>query len=211
MPIEKRPSKAKVVGLLNRYDCAWPFDELRAYFMGCIASPRLDRSPMHCIEEVWGGELPTFDITEARNYFFDVLISGLWNPLTMHQVAGQPFKLTRMQFKDAPENLHEYALVRSAEICAFRGGLFGEHQELDFPDNVRRGLTAIEDMEAMLENIIALIEDFDVPPTPRDLEPVRRCLRLLTPNLEEEINTIIVSCVRSRRNALADIPKPTIH
>jgi hypothetical protein len=51
---------------------------VRARFMGSIASPLLDRTPVHVIQELWGGELPPFDTIEDLNHLLHVLMAGLW-------------------------------------------------------------------------------------------------------------------------------------
>src|ERR1044071_3213536 len=93
---QNRPSKANVIALLDRYQCRMPFHAVRAYLLGSIASPLLDRSPVHVIQELWGGKFPPFETMEDLNHFLYVLMAGLWNRLIVHQIASKPFRLTHL-------------------------------------------------------------------------------------------------------------------
>jgi hypothetical protein len=64
--------------------------------MGSIASP-LGRSPVHVLQEIWGGAWPPFATVEDGKQLLDVLIAGLWNPLTEHLIGGNVFRLTRVK------------------------------------------------------------------------------------------------------------------
>ena len=59
-PLKYVGSKA-VRALLDRYACPVPFHVVRMRFLGNIASPKLDASPIKIIETLWGGEMPVFD------------------------------------------------------------------------------------------------------------------------------------------------------
>src|SRR5438105_2145858 len=72
--------------------------------MGSIASPLLDRSPVHAIQELWGGKFPPFDTMEDLNHFLYILMTGgLWNRLTAHQIASKPFRLKRLLVSNTRE------------------------------------------------------------------------------------------------------------
>jgi len=133
MPGQKRPSNTNVVALLNRYQCPTPFHTVRARFRGSIASPLLGRSPVQTIQGLRGGDLPPFDTREDLNHLLHVLMDGLWNRLTAHQIVSSPFKLTRLQVKPTREGVHHYALVRQQEVEGFMDGLFGPREELICP------------------------------------------------------------------------------
>ncbi|MGA2717143.1 MAG: hypothetical protein ABSG41_29015, partial [Bryobacteraceae bacterium] len=113
---QKRHSTANVVALLNRYQCPTPFHAVRARFMGSIVSPVPDNSPVHTIQELWGGKFPPFDSMDDLNHLLHVLMDGLWNRLTAHQTASKPFKLTRVQVKQTREGVHHYALLRKVFV-----------------------------------------------------------------------------------------------
>jgi len=167
---QNRPSKANVIALLDRYQCPMPFHAVRAYLLGSIASPLLDRSPVHVIQELWGGKFPPFETMEDLNHFLYVLMAGLWNRLTVHQIASKPFRLTRLPLSKTREGLHRYATVRQQEVESFMDGLFGSHEELDFPESARDGLEVLGQMRAMLAAAIALLDDPSTPAAPGDLK-----------------------------------------
>ena len=210
---QKRLNNANVVALLNRYKCPIPFHAVRARFMGSIASPLLDRSPVHAIQELWGGEFPPVDTMEDLNHLLHVLMAGLWNSLTAHQIASKPFKLTRLPITQTREGLHHYALVRKQEIEGFMDGLFGQHEELDLSESARDGVDVLGEMRAMLSGAITLLDDPSMPAAPDDLKGLSDNLQALATILEKEINTVVVSCTRARREVLVDIQqtKPTVH
>ena len=53
--------------LLDRYRCPIPFHAVRTRFLGNIASPGPQASPMRMLGALWGGELPAFDSIEDAN------------------------------------------------------------------------------------------------------------------------------------------------
>jgi hypothetical protein len=60
-------SDEEVRALLDRYHCPVPFHAVRTRFLGNIASPDMQGSPMKMVEALWGGELPTFDSLYQRS------------------------------------------------------------------------------------------------------------------------------------------------
>jgi hypothetical protein len=190
-----------------------PFHAVRARFMGSIASPLLDRSPVHAIQELWGGKFPPFDTMEDLNHFLDVLMAGLWNRLTAHQIASKPFRLTRLLVSNKRESLHRYATVRQQEVESFMDGLFGSHEELDLPESARDGLEVLGEMRAMLAGAIALLDDPSTPAARGDLKQLSDNFQALATILEKQINTVVRSCTQARRELLSDRrkTKPTVH
>jgi hypothetical protein len=213
MPGPRRPSSANVVAALNRYQCPAPFHTVRAHFMGSIASLLPGKSPVHTIQELWGGELPPFDGMEDLKHLFQILIDGLWNRLIVHQTESNPFKLTRLQVKQTREGVHHYALVRKQEIEGFMDGLFGRHEEIDLPESARDAVEVVGEMRAMFAGTITLLEDASMPTAPNDLKGLSSNLRELATILENEMNTVVRSCSRARRQSLAEMEqaKPTVH
>ncbi len=213
MPGQKRHSTAKVVALLNRYGCPIPFHAVRARFMGSIVSPVPDSSPVHAIHELWGGKFPPFDRMDDLNDLLHVLMDSLWNRLTAHQTATKSFKLTPVQIKPTREGGHHYALVRKQEIEGFLDGLFGPHEEMDLPETAHNGLEALGQIRAMLAGAIDLLDDTGKPAPPDELKGLAENLQALEPIMEQEMNAVILSCTRARRQLLAEtrLSKPTVH
>ena len=83
--------------LLERYRCPLPWHAVRTRFLGNIASPDMQASPIKTVEALWGGQLPTFDTIEAANELIGALVMGVWNRLTRHQERAVPFRLIRLE------------------------------------------------------------------------------------------------------------------
>ena len=73
--------------LLTRYACPIPFHAVRTRFLGNIATPTLDASPVQTIKRLWGGELPEFNDMAAVNELFEALMR-LWNELALYVVKS---------------------------------------------------------------------------------------------------------------------------
>lgn len=213
MPAQKRHTTATAAALLNRHQCPTPFHAVRARFMGSIVSPVQGRSPIHAVQELWGGELPPFDSMDDLNHLLAVLMDGLWNRLTAHQGARKPFKLIRLQVEQTREGVRHYALVRKQEIDGFVDGLFGPHEDLDLPTSAHAGLDTLRQIRAMLAGAIDLLEDAGKPASPDDLSGLTESLKALQPILEQEMNIVILACTRARRQLLSEtgLSKPMVH
>ena len=109
---------AEVIALLERYKYPTPFHEVRTRFMGSIASPALNISPLQTVKQLWGGELPAFDTMEVEdlNELLNILVSGLWNQLTTHQSPDNPFLLTTLEVKPSREGAPAFCAGSSARI-----------------------------------------------------------------------------------------------
>jgi hypothetical protein len=60
-------SDDQVRALLERYRCPVPFHAVRTRFLGNIASPDMQASPIKMVEALRGGELPSFESLDAAN------------------------------------------------------------------------------------------------------------------------------------------------
>jgi hypothetical protein len=127
-----------VRALLDRYSCPVPFHEVRARFLGNIATPSMVASPINMVQDLWGGELPAFGSIDAANELIGALIMGLWNRLTRHQDRNSPFRLTRIETAPMREGLTDLSLMRVQEIDGFVAGLFGREDRIDLPERAHR-------------------------------------------------------------------------
>jgi hypothetical protein len=118
----KGPSDKTAQALLEKHECPVPFHEVRARFLGNIATPAMSASPLKIIKDLWGGELPTFDSIDEVNELLDALVQGLWNDLARHQKRSQPFRLTLIAMEPTAANLGRYGLVRLQELDGFIEG-----------------------------------------------------------------------------------------
>lgn len=189
--------------LLKRYGCPLPYHQVRARFMGNIATPDMNASPMQEIRAVWNGELPIFEGQADADEFFGTLLQGLWNGLSGHQKRSEPFRLVRVKAAPASyEYLARLAKVRREEIDGFVDGLFAGQDELDFPESAHKAVGTLGELRALFAGTEHLASN---PPGPADastMETTVKHLRELTRISEVEINTIIQSCRRARQQML---------
>jgi hypothetical protein len=210
----KRPPVDKTgADLLNRYQCPTPFHAVRARFMGAIASPLEDRSPVQAINELWLGNLPPFDAIEDLNHLLDVLVAGVWNRLTAHRAESNPFRLTHLSARLTPDGLLNYAQIRQQEVDGFIDGLFGAHEEIDLPESARDGIDILGEIRAMFAGASELLGRTGLPAPPGELSSLNDNFRSLTAILEKEMNVVVLSCIRARTQGLAQLqqPKRVVH
>ena len=164
----KKPS-LKYVGdqsvrtLLARYACPIPFHAVRTRFLGNIATPKLDASPVQTIKSLWGGELPEFADMVAVNELFEALMS-LWNALAKHQSSTKPYRLARMAATPDPDDLRRLCRTRTEELESFVDGLFGDEEVIDLPERANEALAKLGEINAMMHGILDLIERESAPP-----------------------------------------------
>jgi hypothetical protein len=204
---------AEVIALLKRYRCPTPLHEVRTRFLGNIASPVMEASPMETIKQLWGGELPEFDSTEAVNELLNALVAGLWNRLTAHQSSRNPFRLLRFDVAQTREGLAQFALVRMQELDGFVEGLFGPEEHIELPERAHEALGVLAETRAILAGVVTLLDDLSKPAKPEDLKALVHDIQEITLIMETEINKTILSCKRARINLLEQIPatKPILH
>ncbi len=203
----------EIRALLERYRCPVPFHEVRARFLGNIASPTIGAAPMKMVESLWGGELPEFDSIESANELIGALIMGMWNRLTRHQERSTPFRLTRHDVAATREGLAALALMRRQELYGFIEGLFGPEDAIDLPERAHRGLDTLSKMRALLAAVLNMAKDKTKAATVQDMQTTLRNMREMTKVAEHEIHAIVLSCTRARRQMVAVSPatKPTLH
>lgn len=206
-------SEEQVRTLLVRYGCPVPFHEVRTRFLGNIASPGVDISPMKLVQELWGGELPEFESLDAANELIGALVMGLWNGLSRHQERSAPFHLLRRAIEPTREELAALGLMRMQELDGFFHGLFGADEEVEVPERAHRGLESLAEMRTMFAAVVDVAGDKTKPGTIKDRETTLRLLREITKNAEHEIHAIVLACSRARKQMLAGllVKKPTIH
>jgi hypothetical protein len=202
MPTRASPPPAtdeQVRALLEKYQCPVPFHEVRTRFLGNIASPNVSASPIKVVQDLWGGELPTFDAIEEANALIGALVMGLWNRLTRHQERSSPFRLSRMETAATRPGLAALALMRRQELEGFIEGLFGGEEMIDLPQRAHSGLDELGQMRALFGAVAALVTDDAKPATEKGMETTLRHIREMTRNAEHEIHAIILACTRARR------------
>ncbi len=206
-------SDEQVRALLVRYACPVPFHEVRTRFLGNIASPAINVSPIKTVESLWGGKLPEFDTMDAANELISALIMGLWNQLSKHQDRNAPFRLTRSSMAPTREGLATLALMRRQELDGFVEGLFGQEEIVDVPERAHRAFDSLGEMRALFAAAADLAIDATKSASLKEMETTLRLLREMTKNAEHEMHAIVLSCKRARQQMLEGVPtrKPTIH
>ena len=199
---------AQVQALLARYRCPLPFHAVRTRFLGTIASPDPQASPITAIKSIWGGDLPTFDNVAAANEVFGALGMGLWNRLTRHQKRLASFHLTRMEVSATREGLIRLALLREQELRNFRDGVFGDNDSPDLPERAHKAFGVLSEIRGIIQGVRELLEDPARPITPTDGTDMLQRFRELTKIAEIEIHEAVMSCTRARRNMLRERPGP---
>ena len=165
-------SEEDVRALLARYKCPVPFHEVRTRFLGNVATPAMSASPIKTVEDLWDGELPTFDSIDAANELIGALVMGLWNRLSRHQNRNSPFRLTRIETAATREGTATLALMRVQEIEGFVHGLLGRQEEIDLPERAHRALDDLGKMRAMFSAVKYLADDRNCPATSTKLRPI---------------------------------------
>jgi hypothetical protein len=175
---------------------------VRTLFLGHIASPRLDVSPMAPVAEVWDGELPEFASSDEVEEVMRVLVQGLWNRLSQHQSTRNPFRLPRFEVTLTRQALHDLALVRAQELKGFVDGLFGAEEEMLLPQKAHEAVKALAELHAMFDGAAVLLADETKPAPVHELKALLRNLQQMTIVADEQINKAMQSCKRARGQRL---------
>jgi hypothetical protein len=209
-PVRPSPvSDAQVRSLLERYACPVPFHAVRTRFLGNIASPAMNASPLDAVKRLWEGDLPEFESADAANELIGALVMGLWNRLTRHQERSAPFRLTRLSTAATPRGLQDLARTRREELDGFVDGLFGVKDVVDLPERSQRAIDTLAEARVLF----ASVEGATAAGALEDVDTMVRHLHDMTRIAEHEIHAVILSCTRARRQFLAGLPtrKPTVH
>jgi hypothetical protein len=198
-PIPPTVTDEDVQILLERYACPVPFHKVRTRFLGNIATPVIETSPMKMVESLWGGELPEFESVDAANVVIGSLVMGLWNRLTRHQDRSAPFHLVRLKVASTRAGLAALALTRRQEIDGFIEGLLGGKDAVDLPERANRSLGVLGEMRALIAGVHNLASNQTKAAKVTDIEGTLRQIGELTKIGEHEIHAVVLSCTRARR------------
>jgi hypothetical protein len=206
-------SDDQVRALLERYHCPVPFHAVRTRFLGNIASPDLQVSPIKMVEALWGGALPTFDNLDEANELIGALIMGLWNRLTRHQERSAPFRLTRVEVPARRQGLEKLAMVRREELDGFVEGLFGDRESLDLPERAHKAIGVMAEIRAMAAATQEIAKDTSKPAELADITGALGHFREMTRIAELEMHAAVLSCTRARRQMLRTLTatRPVFH
>ena len=189
--------------LLEYYSCPYPFSQVRAGFMGNVASPDLRVKPLREVERAWDGELPEFRSDDEINAFMQILVMGFYNKMCSHLESDNPFKLMEMEpVIVSPVYVGLLANTRSREIEGFIGGLFCGLKDIDLPKTASE---AVESLSEKRESFASAENMIDDPPEQWEEESLKKMIenfREMTKAAEEEINVVIQSCKAARMKAV---------
>jgi hypothetical protein len=191
-----------VQALLLRLRCPTPLHVLRTLFLGNIASPRPDVSPMAPVAQAWGGEMPEFASKAEVEEVFGVLVQGLWNRLSEQQSTRNPFRLPRFEVPTTREALHDLARMREQELKGFVDGLFGTEDEMLLPKKAHEAVVALSELHTMFDGAAGLLADAAKPAPADELKALLRNLQQMTIIADEQINKAVQSCKRARGQRL---------
>ena len=178
---------------------------LRMRFLGAIASPRMEVSPIQLVTQAWGGELPEFASEADAEELLQALLGGWWNRLSEYQNSRSPFRLPRSETKPTRQALLELAQTRSQELAGFVDGLFGGDEEMDMPEKAHEALNVLARIHSMFASTVALLEIEATPAEHRELIDLLRNFQKMTITADEEINRIIQSCKRARAQHIENL------
>jgi hypothetical protein len=131
-----------------------------------------------------------------------VLVQGLWNRLSAHQSARNPFRLPRFEVTPNRQALHDLAHVRAQELKGYVDGLFGSEEEMLLPQKAHEAVVALAELHAMFDGAAHLLGDEAKPAPPEELKSLLRNLQQMTIVADEQINKVMQSCKRARGQRL---------
>jgi hypothetical protein len=201
-PPGRGATDSDVEALLMRHQCPTPLHALRTLFLGHIASPRLNVSPMASLAQAWGGELPEFASADEVEQVMRVIVHGLWNRLSDHQSTRHPFGLPRFEVLPTRRALQDLARMRAQELTGFVDGLFGIEDEMLLPQKAHEAVGVLAELHAMFDGAARLLADETKSAPDQELKGLLRNLQRMTIVADEQINKAVQSCKRARAQHL---------
>jgi hypothetical protein len=198
IPAAPGSSDKAVAALLERHKCPTPFYAARTIFLGHIASPKIDFSPIDALKSLWGGTLPEFDSEVDVQALFAALLNGFWNRIAEHQNSRNPFRLTRPPLAPVRAELGEFCQMRQRELAGFLDGMFGRQGSLLLPEKAHKAVQTLADLQSLFMSSAQLFADETKPAPHQELVKFISHAQRLTIIAEAEINAAIQSCKRAR-------------
>jgi len=189
---------ADVRHLLKKYHCPLQLHQVRAQFMGAIASPIDPINPNAEIQALWAGQMPDFASLDAANEFMQVLIMGLWNEQSSHFGTEYTFKLTENLPEPTEKGLKTHARLRFEELASFLAGFFQGEDSIQVSDEISDCLDILDDLIVMFGGIAQLHKQRQAP-AEVEIRNLIDQLADLTRIAEEALNQIIASSAQERQ------------
>ncbi len=177
--------------LLTQYDCPYKLHEVRAAFMGAIASLFVV-DPIFELNALWDGAFPELDSEAALTEVQDVFLNRLWSTLAAHANQDNPFTLTPFAGPISLANLMSQAHIRGEELDAFMTGFFQDQEDFELDPDAAESLSVLEELVEMYADIINM--DPATPSSPLDLDTIAENMTKMNEMAESELNNIILIC-----------------
>lgn len=182
-----------VQSLLSEYQCPYQFHEVRAAFMGAIASPYVV-DPVFELNALWDGEFPELASQEKLDEVTKTFLEDFWGLLAEHacEDAVMPFMLTPLEKATSLEEIKTHAQLRGEELDSFLTGFFQDQETLELDEEVGESLDILEELVQLLTDMINMKEGTPLGAT--ELSALADNLLKVTEMAELEMNNLIVSC-----------------
>ena len=182
-----------VQSLLSEYQCPYQFHEVRAAFMGAIASPYVV-DPVFELNALWDGEFPELASQEKLDEVTKTLLQDFWGLLAEHtsEEAVLPFMLTPLEKAASLDEIKAHARLRGEELDSFLTGFFQDQETLELDEEVGESLDILEELVLLLTDMINMNEG--TPLGAAELADLADNLIKMTEMAELEMNNLIVSC-----------------
>jgi hypothetical protein len=179
--------------LLTKYDCNYKVHEVRAAFMGAIASPYVV-DPVFELNALWDGAFPELDSSQAIQEVHKVFLTDLWNALDVHadEQANLPFNLTPLATATTLAELKVQAQIRGEELDAFVDGFFQDQENVELSDEVAESTDILEELIGMCSEIMNMDPDTSI--SHDALKDLASNMQKMCEMAEVEMNNIILSC-----------------
>lgn len=177
--------------LLIKYECPYKLHEVKAAFMGAIASPFVV-DPAFELHALWDGEFPEIDSDEAIKEIQNTFLTRLWDALSAHSEPDNPFTLTPIANPVSISDLMHQARIRGEELDAFMDGFFQDQEDFDLDPDAAESINVLEELIAMYLEIINM--DPKNPISAPDLEALILNSTKMHEMAEAEINNLIMLC-----------------
>jgi len=182
-----------VQSLLSEYQCPYKFHEVRAAFMGAIASPYVV-DPVFELNALWDGEFPELASQEKLDEVTKTFLEDFWGLLAEHssEQAVLPFMLTPLEKAASLDEIKAHARLRGEELDSFLTGFFQDQETLELDEEVGESLDILEELVQLLTDMVNMKEGTPLGVT--ELSDLADNLIKMTEMAELEMNNLIVSC-----------------
>ena len=194
------PLHADIRRLLKKHKSKFELHQVRAQFMGAIASPIDQVNPMTELKSLWdGGELPPMKNMAAANELIQAFAMGLWNKLSAYNDPEHPFELTAYSGINSDAEIRVFAQIKREELESFVAGFFQGQEKIELQTEISTSLNVIKDLINLFASFASLPKKINE--SNGEIKKLMRKLLKVTEIAEEEINVIIVTSAESRRRA----------